>query len=166
MTHDELQSHFNRLQIEFKDFFDKYAPTIVGKTAVSFFKQRFQIEGWERAGDWQQVQRRMSSWTRGGKTIKNPYKGAKLSRKILTGDTGDLGRSIEIMKKSSGSVTIWSRPIGSNKIYARVHNEGLRAGRGAGFIMPKRQFMGIHPELNDTIIKELERKLKQMLNTK
>ena len=57
MTHDELQSHFNRLQIEFKDFFDKYAPTIVGKTAVSFFKSRFQIEGWERAGDWQQVQR-------------------------------------------------------------------------------------------------------------
>ena len=53
----ELQSHFNRLQIEFKDFFDKYTPTIVGKTAVSFFKSRFQIEGWERAGDWQQVQR-------------------------------------------------------------------------------------------------------------
>ena len=34
----ELQSHFNRIQIEFKDFFDKYAPKIVGKTAVSFFK--------------------------------------------------------------------------------------------------------------------------------
>ena len=32
----------------------------VGKTAVSFFKQRFQIEGWERAGDWQQVQRILS----------------------------------------------------------------------------------------------------------
>ena len=128
MTHDELQSNFNRLQKEFKDFFDKYAPSIVGKTAVSFFKQRFQIEGWERAGD--------------------------------------LGRSIEIMKMTSGSVTIWSRPIGSNKVYARVHNEGLRAGRGAGFIMPKRQFMGIHPELNDIIIKELERKLKQMLNAK
>ena len=60
MTHDELQSHFSRLQVEFKDFFDKYAPTIVGKTAVSFFKQRFQIEGWERAGDWQQVQRILS----------------------------------------------------------------------------------------------------------
>lgn len=26
--------------------------------------------------------------------------------------------------------------------YAQVHNEGLRAGRGAGFQMPKRQFMG------------------------
>lgn len=165
MTHDELQSHFNRLKKEFQYLFDDYAPAIVGKTAVSFFKQRFKIEGWERAGDWQQVQRRMSSWTRGGKTVKNPYKGAKLSRKILTGDTGDLGRSIEIMKMSSGSVTIWSRPIGSNKVYARVHNEGLRAGRGTGFIMPKRQFMGMHPELNDLIIKELERKLKQMLNS-
>lgn len=26
--------------------------------------------------------------------------------------------------------------------YAKVHNEGLRAGRGVGFQMPKRQFMG------------------------
>ena len=26
--------------------------------------------------------------------------------------------------------------------YAKVHNEGLRAGRGKGFQMPKRQFMG------------------------
>jgi len=26
--------------------------------------------------------------------------------------------------------------------YGKVHNDGLKAGRGAGFIMPKRQFIG------------------------
>lgn len=162
MTPKEFEGNLKRLQKEFKDLFDKYAPKIAGAVAVRFFKSRFQIEGWERAGDWQEVQRRMSAWVRNGKTVKNPYKGAKLTRKILTGDTGDLGRSIEVQKESPGSVTIWTRPIGSNKAYARVHNEGLRAGRGKGFQMPKRQFMGEHPELNRMIIEELERKLKQI----
>jgi phage gpG-like protein len=32
--------------------------------------------------------------------------------------------------------------VASNKVYAAVHNEGLRAGRGRGFTMPKRQFIG------------------------
>jgi len=33
--------------------------------------------------------------------------------------------------------------------YAKVHNDGLRAGRGAGFQMPKRQFMGQTRKLGD-----------------
>ena len=33
--------------------------------------------------------------------------------------------------------------------YAQVHNEGLRAGRGAGFQMPKRQFMGQTKKLSE-----------------
>jgi phage gpG-like protein len=28
--------------------------------------------------------------------------------------------------------------------YAEVHNAGLRAGRGKGFVMPKRRFIGDH----------------------
>lgn len=162
MTPDEFERRLKELQEEFKDLFDKYAPRIAGTVAVRFFKSRFQIEGWERAGDWQEVQRRMSAWVRNGKTVKNPYKGAKLTRKILTGDTGDLGRSIEVEKVEPGKVTVWSNPAGSGKAYARVHNDGLRAGRGKGFQMPKRQFMGEHPELNKMIIEELERKLKQI----
>lgn len=33
--------------------------------------------------------------------------------------------------------------------YAKVHNEGLRAGRGLGFQMPKRQFMGQTKKLGE-----------------
>ena len=33
--------------------------------------------------------------------------------------------------------------------YAKVHNEGLRAGRGIGFQMPKRQFMGQTKKLGE-----------------
>ena len=38
--------------------------------------------------------------------------------------------------------------------YAGVHNDGLRAGRGKGFIMPKRQFIGFN-DTTDKIIKEI-----------
>ncbi|MEO0337595.1 MAG: hypothetical protein AAF242_00120 [Bacteroidota bacterium] len=36
-------------------------------------------------------------------------------------------------------------------VYAGVHNEGLRAGRGEGFDMPKRQFVGKSQHLENRI---------------
>ena len=111
---------------------------------------------------WKEVQRR----TPGTKanTYAAKHHPAQTTRKILTGDTGDLGRSIEIREAANGTVTIWTNPstFGSKEPYGRVHNEGLRAGRGSGFTMPRRQFMGEHPELNELIVKKLEEKLKQI----
>ena len=152
MSPEQFQQETNRLQKEFKELFEKYAPTIAGKTAVSYFKKNFQNEAWGRV-KWQEVKRRT-----------DPHvKGAKATRKILTGETGDLARSIEIKSISNGQVVIWTSPSAfSKEPYGRVHNEGLRAGRGKGFIMPKRQFMGPSEELNTLIISEIERKLKQI----
>lgn len=152
MSPEQFQQELDRLQTEFKELFAKYAPTIAGKTAVSYFKKNFQNEAWGRV-KWQEVKRRT-----------DPHvKGAKATRKILTGETGDLARSIEIKSISNGQVVIWTSPSAfSKEPYGRVHNEGLRAGRGKGFIMPKRQFMGESEELNALIISEIERKLKQI----
>ena len=152
MSPEQFQQELNRLQTEFKELFAKYAPTIAGKTAVSYFKKNFQNEAWGRV-KWQEVKRRT-----------DPHvKGAKATRRILTGETGDLARSIEIKSISNGQVVIWTSPSAfSKEPYGRVHNEGLRAGRGKGFIMPKRQFMGESEELNALIISEIERKLKQI----
>ena len=152
MFPEQFQQELNRLQTEFKELFAQYAPTIAGKTAVSYFKKNFQNEAWGRV-KWQEVKRRT-----------DPHvKGAKATRKILTGDTGDLARSIEIKSRSNGQVVIWTAPSAfSKEPYGRVHNEGLRAGRSKGFIMPKRQFMGPSEELNALIISEIERKLKQI----
>lgn len=36
--------------------------------------------------------------------------------------------------------------------YAKVHNEGGKAGRGKGFTMPKRQFIGHHPVVDKKIV--------------
>lgn len=163
MTPQQFQSEIQRLEKEFKELFANYAPTIAGKTAVSFFKKNFQNEAWGRVR-WKEVQRRIPG------TNANKYAAkrhpARTTRKILTGDTGDLARSIEIKSVSNGQVVIWTAPnaFGSKEPYGRVHNEGLRAGRGKGFIMPKRQFMGESDELNALIVTEIERKLKEISN--
>jgi phage gpG-like protein len=167
MTPEQFQSLLKALEKEFKDLFNNYAPTNAGKTAVRLFKQNFQDEGFFEINGWKEVKRREKTWTRNGKTIPNPTKGAARTRKRLTGNTGDLGRSIEYKLTGSGTVEISTNPgaFGSKEPYGRVHNEGLRAGRGSGFTMPKRQFIGDHPTLRKTIADEIERKLKEIRNS-
>jgi phage gpG-like protein len=155
MTPKEFQKRLNTLEKEFKELFSRYAPTIAGKTAVSLFKKNFQEEGF--FGDrWREVKRRQDN------------KGSKKAwarRKILTGATGDLGRSIHYRVQKDGKAIIFTEPSDfthSKEPYGRVHNEGLRAGRGSGFTMPKRQFIGDHPELRQAIADEINRKLKEI----
>lgn len=160
MTPEQFGKEIGRLKNEFKDLFDKYGPTIAGKTAVSYFKKNFQNEAWGRV-KWQEVKRRTLG-TAAFRTAARNHP-SRTTRKILTGDTGDLARSIEVKYVSKGEVVVWTAPSAfAKEPYGRVHNEGLRAGRGSGFIMPKRQFMGESEELNALIISEIERKLKQI----
>lgn len=46
--------------------------------------------------------------------------------------------------------------------YAKVHNEGLKSGRGAGFIMPKRQFVGMTANLNAKLLRKINLKLNNI----
>ena len=61
----------------------KDIPDILGQAAVDAFKQNFQDEGFFGSG-WKEVKRRQGH-----------AKGAAASRPILTGPTGNLGRSID-----------------------------------------------------------------------
>jgi phage gpG-like protein len=66
-------------------------------------------------------------------------------RKILI-HTGDLKKAATTAQRSSGGIAFVM-----NQPYARVHNEGLKAGRGKGFTMPQRQFIGESRILDDLI---------------
>jgi phage gpG-like protein len=170
MTPEQYQSRLKALEKEFKDFFNKYGPSIAATVAIRLFKQNFRNEGFF-GEKWKEVKRRenernFKTITRGKRKGQKAAKGADGKRKILTGRTGDLGRSIEVKEAGDGRAVIWANPnaFTSKAPYGRVHNEGLKAGRGKGFIMPKRQFMGDHPELRKAIAEELERKLKEIFN--
>lgn len=52
----------------------------------------------------------------------------------------------------------------SDTPYAAVHNEGLRAGRGKGFTMPKRQFIGDHEKVQEICKEIIETNVNDFLN--
>jgi phage gpG-like protein len=163
MTAKEFNQHIEKLEKNFEAFFEAAAPEIVGTIAVEHFKKNFQEEGFF-GEKWQEVKRRQNTWTRKGKTVKNPLKGAARTHKILTGG-GNLGRSIEVKEAANRRAVVFTNPavFGSQEPYGRVHNEGLRAGRGAGFVMPKRQFIGVHETLMKAITSGLQKAFNRLV---
>ena len=103
MTPEEFQQRIHEMREQFGDLFDRYGLTIIGNVAVSWFKKNFQNEAWGRV-KWKEVKRRTSGTKANAYAAK--HHPAQTTRKILTGDTGDLGRSIEIMEAQNGTVTI------------------------------------------------------------
>lgn len=134
---------------------------ITGKQAVDLFKENFQKESFN-GKPWQEVARRKNPKTgvvsRGINKGKSRESNAAASRKILTGETGDLGESIQYKYLGNAQVSIFS-----DKTYAQAHNEGTTtAGRGNKTTIPRRQFMGQSPELDIIVKNEIEKKLKNL----
>ena len=142
----QLSIRLREINDEFRQAEQTDIPIIIGKKAVDHFKDSFQNEGFtdKTLNPWKEVKRR-----------QNPkITGAKASRKILTGDTGDLGESIKYRTEPGAAV------IYSDKPYAEAHNEGTtNAGRRHNVVIPKRQFIGESEELDAEIEREIERKL-------
>ncbi|MDR1345954.1 MAG: phage virion morphogenesis protein [Bacteroidales bacterium] len=168
MTAEQFEECLKALSIQFNDYFNEMAPAIVGSVAVEYYKGRFDAQGWDGQG-WPRAKRLtnpknyhiITKGARKGQEVALPKAGNPLT---LVG-TGLLRHSIEVKESNSEHVVIWTNPSSfeSTEPYGRVHNEGLRAGRGAGFIMPKRQFMGYTEELGDMIMERLEEELQKAI---
>lgn len=123
----------------------KEARSEIGNMAISHFKKSFDMEGFNNTP--------FMHW----KLLKKPRYGIYKNRKILT-KTGALKNSMRYrtrVGKKTFSVLVFSKLP-----YAAVHNEGLRAGRGNGFKMPKRQFMGYSKELEKRLVTRFRNKLR------
>ena len=149
-----------QMTVNLKKAIDDDLPKILGNKAASMFRQNFQDEGFFGT-KWKEVKRRqpmtVTVTLKSGKKKKKQLpcaKGADGKRKILTGRTGNLGRSIQY-KVSKAQVTIYS-----DTKYGKAHNIGDMTGRGHKVKMPKRQFIGDHPKLHA----ELEKLTTQYIN--
>lgn len=153
MTPQEFEQHIKGLAIQSEAFINNELRRSVGKIAVDHFTENFQQEGFvdDSLEKWPEVKRRLNPRTRG----------ARKTRKILTGETGDLGRSINYdLGPGSDSITIYS-----DKPYAAAHNEGTTtAGRGNSTTIPKRPFIGHSDKLDGKIRKEIEDGLDRVLH--
>lgn len=151
MNTTEFVLQLKEIENQMPNFIADTAPKIVGKIAVSHFKNNFHEQGFTNKGvqKWTDVQRR---------THPTRPDRAQASRKILTGETGDLGRSIQA-RAEKGQVVIFS-----DKEYAKAHNEGTEhAGRNRSVRIPKRQFIGESEELREKISAELEKFIKKYM---
>ena len=128
MTIQNFSQHLDRLSGELRRQLQRDLPKKLGNLAVRKFKENFQKQSFFGRA-WQEVKRRILG-----------AKGAAGRRKILTGPTGNLGRSIQFTTRV-GSVT-----VESDLPY-----------------IPQRQFMGEHPELSAAIEKKITEEIDKIL---
>lgn len=147
MQIQDFSHHLQHLEANLKRQLEHDLPIKLGNIAVRMFNDNFQKESFFGRA-WKEVKRRLQG-----------VKGAAGRRKILTGPTGNLGRSIQATPRD-GSVTIHS-----DLPYASAHNDGTsNAGRSHNVRIPQRQFIGESPELTDALEKKIEQEINKALN--
>lgn len=142
--------YFATMRADVRNALEKEVPKVIGNRLVRAFKENFQNESFF-GQPWKDVKRRTNPTKKQAKSVDS-------RRKILTGRSGDLGRSIQF-KISGGTVTIIS-----DLPYSAAHNEGTHtAGRGNHTTIPKRQFMGDHPEVQRIINEEINKAIHKAI---
>lgn len=116
------------------------ARKVVAVEAAKFHNENFRAQAWTETGQ---------SW--------QPRKDGDTSRNLLV-KTGRLRRTATT-GRTRANVVDFIMPV-----YGRVHNEGMRAGRGGGFRMPKRQFAGQSSKLNGRIKAKAKKIIEQRLS--
>ncbi len=145
--------YFSEMSVRVRAALSHDIPKKVGNQLVSAFKRNFREEGFFGEA-WQDVRRR--THPRKGQSGK-----ADSQRKILTGRTGNLGRSIQY-KVDDGRVTVYS-----DLPYSAAHNVGTTtAGRGHKTTIPQRRFMGDHAQVRRIVRETVEKSLRKAVSGK
>lgn len=118
-------------------------PKLLANDTKNHFVRSFNSSKWD-GKDWKEVERRKE-----GARVKK----SRSTEHILV-QSGRLRRALINSIKNADWAKIKLEL--TDVPYARVHNEGLRAGRGSGFQMPKRQFVGDTKELRNIQISRIK----------
>lgn len=137
---EKASDYFRRLQASMRGLEQQIVRDVIAVEAEDIHAENFKAEAF--------IDTTPDKWPARKKSDKDPkrrallVKGTNLKTEALKGRT------------RNGAVE-FVFPI--SKEYARVHNEGLKAGRGEGFKMPKRQFVGESKVLTDRITKKVQK---------
>jgi phage virion morphogenesis protein len=137
-----LRESINRKIRNLKDA-KRNIPVLVSNNSKNFFLQSFRNQGF--------TDNSLEKWQ------KRDNRSRRNSGRAILVDTGALRRSIKVSQSSFNKIVITS-----NLPYASVHNYGLKAGRGRGFKMPKRKFMGNSKKLNQQNIDIIKSELTKI----
>lgn len=118
------QFNFSGIKSKFEQL-KKDLPKVIANDTKNYFVESFNAEKWDG-----------KAW--------EPRKNAKDQGRHLLVKSARLRNDLI---NSNKSATWQSIRFTIDNPYAQVHNDGLKAGRGAGFTMPKRRFVGQTKEL-------------------
>ena len=150
MTPEEFIKIVEKKAFEIKELHDRQLPIKAGVIAEAHFKDNFNKSGFVNGG--------LQKWLP-SKRLSSTSKKADKNNKTLLSAHNHLQNNTKHVPGIGEVRIINATP------YAAVHNEGLRAGRGKGFTMPKRQFIGESKELNEKIETLVETELTKVLNS-
>jgi phage gpG-like protein len=136
-------SFFKGIQNDLSHLKVEVAQKVVAVELENFVTENFEKQGFQGAN--------FQAWAK--RKTPDPKNG---SRAILVKSTA-LRDAATVAKVRNNIVTV-NIPLD----YAQVHNEGGKAGRGAGFTMPKRQFIGE----SDILTKRFNEKAKRLMDAK
>ncbi|MDR0815078.1 MAG: phage virion morphogenesis protein [Bacteroidales bacterium] len=160
MTPNQFSQTLKQHATAINQLMSRTLPVKAGAIAKAHFQENFRLGGFVDNG--------FHKWTPAKRLNPKPIKNKKSKTKTppaanrygtLLSGRNHLFDSINY-RPEQGSVTIYN-----DVEYAAVHNEGLRAGRGKGFIMPKRRFMGESKELSQKITNLIDTELRNILNS-
>jgi len=97
--------------------------------------------------------------SRGGWTARK--KSEKGGRRGILIKSGTLRRDVKQRKAGFNNIEVGTSA--RTVAYAQVHNDGLRSGRGKGFTMPQREFIGHSSVLEARNMQVIKGHLKRML---
>ena len=121
-----LKGHLARIRKTMPQLNAELAKKVIAVEAAAFHDENFKNQSWEGAS-WKA--REDGDTSRGLLVgLRNADNNDKTEKRLRDGATAGVTRN---------NIVDFIMPI-----YGEVHNEGLKAGRGSGFIMPKRQFAG------------------------
>jgi len=150
MTPEEFTKFVEKKASEIVQLQNRILPIKSGVIAVAHFQNNFRKGGFVNDG--------LQKWLP-SKRLSSTDKSADRKNKTLLSGSPHLFSKVKHVP-SNGEVRIINAVP-----YAAVHNEGLRAGRGSGFTMPKRQFIGESKELTDKIQNLIETEITKILNS-
>lgn len=132
---EKASAYFKRLAAAMPQLEARIVRDVIAVEAERIHAENFRAEAF--------IDTPPDKWAPRKKSDKNP------SRRALLVKTGTL-KGHALKGRSRKGAVEFVFPLA----YERVHNEGLKAGRGKGFDMPKRQFVGESKVLTARITKK------------
>jgi phage gpG-like protein len=141
----QLPNDFQKFEMQFKDTLQGTLSRVIRQEALNHFEMSWSKQGFtdQNLQLWPSRKPPERQFNKDGTRSKSfiKWQNQNTGRAILVGHRTKVS-GIHLKDSLKGNIDNKRIIISTDKPYAQVHNEGGKAGRGKGFIMPQRQFMG------------------------